>query len=308
MEVKLFGFTLLKTDEQTKELKSFVPPQSMTDDGSLTVSSNFYNQTLNLENTAKSDSELIDRYRDMSIYPEVEVAIDDIVSEAIVNEADENPVKLLTKNIDQSDAVNKKLVEEFENVLTLLNFNRNGYDIFRSWYIDGRIFYHIIIDETKSKDGIKELRKIDPRCIKKVKQIEKDQKTQGKLVKSVKEYYIYNEKGLKLGDKTSGIPITTDAIAHVASGLKDNRRNHVIGHLHKAIKALNQLKMVEDSVVIYRWTRAPERRVFYIDVGNLPKLKAEQYIADIMNRYKNKVAYDANTGEVKDDILSLIHI
>jgi hypothetical protein len=301
MEVKLFGFTLLKTAEQTKELKSFVPPQSMTDDGSLTVSSNFYNQTLNLENTAKSDSELIDRYRDMSIYPEVEVAIDDIVSEAIVNEADENPVKLLTKNIDQSDAVNKKLVEEFENVLTLLNFNRNGYDIFRSWYIDGRIFYHIIIDEKKSKDGIKELRKIDPRCIKKVKQIEKDQKTQGKLVKSVKEYYIYNEKGLKLGDKTSGIPITTDAIAHVASGLKDNRRNHVIGHLHKAIKALNQLKMVEDSVVIYRWTRAPERRVFYIDVGNLPKLKAEQYIADIMNRYKNKVAYDATTGEVKDD-------
>ena len=301
MEVKLFGFTLLKTAEQTKELKSFVPPQSMTDDGSLTVSSNFYNQTLNLENTAKSDSELIDRYRDMSIYPEVEVAIDDIVSEAIVNEADENPVKLLTKNIDQSDAVNKKLVEEFENVLTLLNFNRNGYDIFRSWYIDGRIFYHIIIDEKKSKDGIKELRKIDPRCIKKVKQIEKDQKTQGKLVKSVKEYYIYNEKGLKLGDKTSGIPITTDAIAHVASGLKDNKRNHVIGHLHKAIKALNQLKMVEDSVVIYRWTRAPERRVFYIDVGNLPKLKAEQYIADIMNRYKNKVAYDATTGEVKDD-------
>jgi hypothetical protein len=301
MEVKLFGFTLLKTAEENKELKSFVPPESMNDDGSLTVSSNFYSTSFNLENNAKSDHELIDRYRDMSIHPEVEIALDDIVSEAIVNEADENPVKLLLKNVNQSSAVKKALQEEFDNVLRLLNFNRNGYEIFRSWYIDGRQYWHIIINPNKVKDGIQELRRIDPRKIKKVKQIEKDTKTQGKLVKKVNEYYIYNEKGLSNGDKTTGIPISQDSIAHVTSGLKDAKRQYVIGHLHKAIKALNQLQMVEDSVVIYRWTRAPERRVFYIDVGNLPKMKAEQYIADIMNRYKNKVAYDAATGEVKDD-------
>ena len=302
MEVKLFGFTLLKTNEETKELKSFVPAEAANDDGNLTVSSNFYSTSLDLDGGAKSDSELIDRYRDMSINPEVEIAIDDIVSEAIVNEADDAPVKLLTKNLDLSEPIKKKVVDEFNSVLSLLNFNRNGYDIFKSWYVDGRIYYHIIIDQNKPKDGIKELRKIDPRRIKKVKHVEKGMdKNKNNLVKGVKEFYLYNERGLGTVDKQSGIPISIDAIAHVTSGLKDSRKNHVIGHLHKAIKALNQLKMVEDSVVIYRWTRAPERRVFYIDVGNLPKLKAEQYIGDIMNKYKNKVAYDANTGEVKDD-------
>ena len=301
MEVKLFGFTLLKTDEEKKELKSFVPQESANDDGSLTVSSSFYSTSLNMESTAKSDAELINRYRDMSIYPEVEIAIDDIVSEAIVNESDQSPVKILTKNLDMSDPIKKKLVEEFENILGLLNFNRAGYDIFKSWYVDGRIYYHIIIDPNKPKEGIKELRKIDPRLIKKIKHINKELKDKNSLVASVKEYYLYNEKGLGGADKQSGIPIQLDSISHVTSGLKDSRKNHVIGHLHKAIKALNQLKMVEDSVVIYRWTRAPERRVFYIDVGNLPKMKAEQYINDIMNKYKNKVAYDASTGEVKDD-------
>jgi hypothetical protein len=156
MEVKLFGFTLLKTAEENKELKSFVPPESMNDDGSLTVSSNFYSTSFNLENNAKSDHELIDRYRDMSIHPEVEIALDDIVSEAIVNEADENPVKLLLKNVNQSSAVKKALQEEFDTVLRLLNFNRNGYEIFRSWYIDGRQYWHIIINPNKTKDGIQE--------------------------------------------------------------------------------------------------------------------------------------------------------
>ena len=301
MEVKLFGFTLLKTNEEKKQLTSFVPAESTNDDG-LTVSSNFYSTSLNMESTAKSDAELINRYRDMSIYPEVEIAIDDIVSEAIVTEADKSPVRLGTKNLDLSDAVKNKIVEEFDNVLGLLNFNRMGYDIFKSWYVDGKLFYHIIIDESKPKDGIKELRKIDPRLIKKVKQVEKGtDKNKNVLVKNVKEYYLYNEKGLGTAEKQTGIPISKDSISHVSSGLRDSRKQHSIGHLHKAIKALNQLKMVEDSVVIYRWTRAPERRVFYIDVGNLPKLKAEQYIGDIMNKYKNKVAYDASTGEVKDD-------
>jgi hypothetical protein len=302
MEVKLFGFTLLKTNEETKELKSFVPQESANDDGNLTVSSNFYSTSLNLDGAAKSDAELINRYRDMSIHPEVEIAIDDIVSEAIVNEADENPVKILTKNLDLADGIKTKISKEFENVLSMLNFNRAGYDVFKSWYVDGRIYYHIIIDPKKPKDGIKELRKIDPRKIKKVKQVQKGlDKNRTELVEGVKEYYLYNEKGLGTTDKQSGIPISIDSISHVTSGLKDSRKNHVIGHLHKAIKACNQLQMVEDSVVIYRWTRAPERRVFYIDVGNLPKLKAEQYIGDIMNKYKNKVAYDASTGEVKDD-------
>ena len=298
MEVKLFGFTLLKTNEETKELKSFVPQESANDDGNLTVSSNFYSTSLNLDGGAKSDAELINRYRDMSIHPEVEIAIDDIVSEAIVNEADENPVKILTKNLDLADGIKTKISKEFENVLSMLNFNRAGYDVFKSWYVDGRIYYHIIIDPKKPKDGIKELRKIDPRKIKKVKHVQKGlDKNRTELVEGVKEYYLYNEKGLGSTDKQSGIPISIDSISHVTSGLKDSRKNHVIGHLHKAIKACNQLQMVEDSVVIYRWTRAPERRVFYIDVGNLPKLKAEQYIGDIMNKYKNKVAY-----------LSLIHI
>jgi hypothetical protein len=303
MEIKLFGFTLLKTGEENKNLKSFVPPSGANDEDTLEVSSNFYSTFLNLENTARSDQELIDRYRDMSIYPEVEVAIDDIVSEAIVNETDDYPVKLLTKNLEQTETVKTKITEEFNNVLNILDFKNQGYDIFRSWYIDGRLYFHIIIDENKPKEGIKELRKIDPRTIKKVKEIEKDEKPGGPtLIKSVKEFYLYNEKGVINGaDKTTGIPISPDAIAYVSSGLKDAKRNYTIGYLHKAIKALNQLKMVEDSVVIYRWTRAPERRVFYIDVGNLPKVKAEQYIADIMNRYKNKVAYDSSTGEIKDE-------
>ena len=223
MEIKLFGFTLLKTGEENKNLKSFVPPSGTNDEDTLEVSSNFYSTFLNLENTA----------RDMSIYPEVEVAIDDIVSEAIVNETDDYPIKLLTKNLEQTETVKSKIAEEFNNILNILDFKNQGYDIFRSWYIDGRLYFHIIIDENKPKEGIKELRKIDPRTIKKVKEIERDEKPGGPtLIKSVKEFYLYNEKGILNGaDKTTGIPISPDAIAYVSSGLKDAKRNYTINYL-----------------------------------------------------------------------------
>jgi hypothetical protein len=305
MAVKLFGFELRTPAEQKRELKSFVPKDSTTDDGSLTVQSGFYGTYLNLENTAKSDAELIDRYRDMSIHPEVDSAIDDIVAESIVNDSDDYPIKIDTKNLDVTATVKKKIEEEFKNILRLLKFKENGYDIYKSWYVDGRLFYHIIIDNSKPKEGIKELRRVDPRKIKKIREVEKKEKSVGgtevPLVSGVKEYYIFNDKGVISGDQASGIPITVDSICYVSSGLKDAKRQHSIGHLHKVIKPLNQLRLVEDSVVIYRWTRAPERRVFYIDVGNLPKQKAEQYLSDIMTKYKNKIVYDGNTGEVRDD-------
>lgn len=305
MAVKLFGFEISRPKEQERELKSFVPRETVNDEGSLTVQSNFYGTYLNLDNNAKSDSELIDRYRDMSIHPEVDSAIDDIVAEAIVNDTDEYPIKLLTKNVNQSETVKKTISEEFGKILRLMKFRENGYDIFRNWYVDGRLYYHIIIDPNKPKEGIKELRKIDPRKIKKIREIEKKDRKQGEtnvsLISNVKEYYIYNDKGIINGDTAGGIPITLDSVAYCPSGLKDGKRNYVIGHLHKAIKPLNQLRLVEDSVVIYRWSRAPERRVFYIDVGNLPKMKAEQYLNDIMTKYKNKIVYDGSTGEVRDD-------
>ena len=306
MAVKLFGFEIKTPAEQKRELKSFVPKDNLQDDGSLTVQSGLYGTYLNLENTAKSDAELIDRYRDMSIHPEVDSAIDDIVAESIINDSDAYPIKVDTKNVDQSQSVKNKIEEEFKSLLRLLKFKENGYDIFKSWYVDGRLYYHIIIDDSKPKEGIKELRRVDPRKIKRVKEVEKKDKKIGNnegvsLVSNTREYYIFNDKGIVSGDQASGIPITVDSITYVPSGLRDSKRNHIIGHLHKAIKPLNQLRLVEDSVVIYRWTRAPERRVFYIDVGNLPKAKAEQYLSDIMSKYKNKIVYDGASGEVRDD-------
>ena len=242
----------------------------------------------------------------MVMHPEVEIAVDDITSEAIVHDTIEYPVKIHTKNI-KSAPLRKTIEEEFNNILKLLKFKERGYDIFRNWYVDGRLFYHIIINDSKPKEGIKELRSIDPRKIKKVKQVKKDRmspqdpvNTAG-IVSKQEEYYVYNQKGIVNAEGVSGLPITVDSICHVTSGLKDGRRNYVVSHLHKAIKPLNQLKLVEDSVVIYRWTRAPERRVFYIDVGNLPKQKAEQYLSEIMTKHKNKIVYDGTTGEVRDD-------
>ena len=301
---KLFGFEITRSKNEKEAPKSFVPPTGSTDEGAITVqSSGFFGQYLNLENTAKSDSELINRYREMAMHPEVEIAIDDIVSESVITDSPSHPVKIDTGEIQQSTTVKKAINEEFVHILKLLKFKERGYDIFRNWYIDGRIYYHILLGNNK-KEGIKELRVVDPRKIRKVKEIEKDQKggVGLSLVKSTKEYYIYSDKGIQATEEVNqGVPISVDSIAYIPSGLSDGQKNYTIGHLHKVIKPLNQLKLVEDSVVIYRWTRAPERRVFYIDVGNLPKQKAEQYMNDIMVKHKNKIVYDGATGEVRDD-------
>ena len=302
---KLFGFDITRsTKEKETAPKSFGPAMDSYDEGAITVqSSGFFGQYINLENTAKSDVELINRYREMAMHPEVDIAVDDIVSEAIVSDTSNYPIKIDTQHIQQSDAVKKKIAEEFINTLKLIKIKERGYDLFRNWFVDGRMYLHIIIDEKRPKNGIQELRLIDPRKIKKIKEVEKqkDPTTGADLVKEVQEYYLYSEKGIMGGSTTDGIPITTDAISYVTSGLTEGNKNYTIGHLHKAIKPLNQLKMIEDSVVIYRWTRAPERRVFYIDVGNLPKQKAEQYMNDIMVKHKNKIVYDGSTGEVRDD-------
>lgn len=309
MAVKLFGFKISRGEEEDKPLKSFVPRENPTDDGALTLQSGFYGTYLDMDNNAKSDTELINKYREMAIHPEVEIAVDDITSEAIIHDTIEYPVKLYVKDNVKS-TTRKVLEKEFLEILKLLNFKDRGYDIFRNWYIDGRIYFHIIADDTESgrrKSGIKELRFIDPRKIKKIRRVKKEQdnsidpSNQANVVTNIEEYYLFNEKGIVNSEGVSGIPINTDSICHVTSGIKDGKGNYVIGHLHKAIKPLNQLKMVEDSVVIYRWTRAPERRVFYIDVGNLPKQKAEQYLSEIMTKHKNKIVYDGVTGEVRDD-------
>jgi len=243
----------------------------------------------------------------MANHPELESAIDDIVNESITHDQDGEVVSINMDNLKQPDTIKKKIAEEFDNILTLLNFNNLADDLFKRWYIDGRIYYHVIVNENNSKDGIQELRYIDPRKIRKVREIvkERDPKTGAQIIKSIAEYYVYNDKGTTTQAFTAstnqGLRIAADSIINVNSGLMDAKNTFVISYLHKAIKPLNQLRMVEDAVVIYRLSRAPERRVFYIDVGNLPKGKAEQYLRDIMVKYRNKMVYDANTGELRDD-------
>jgi hypothetical protein len=259
-----------------------------------------------LDGTAKNEVELISRYREMAMQAEVESAIDDIVNETIVQDDDGRNIKLVMDALKQPDKIKKAITEEFNNVLRLLNYNNMAQDIFRRYYIDGRLFYHIIIDRENPTLGIKELRYVDPRKIRKVREIKKmkDDRTGVDIMDVVNEYYIYNDKAIS-GSQSNygpvGTRITKDSIININSGLMDSRRAVVLSYLHKAIKPLNQLRMIEDATVIYRISRAPERRIFYIDVGNLPKLKAEQYLRDIMVKYKNKLVYDANTGEVRDD-------
>jgi hypothetical protein len=254
-----------------------------------------------------SEADLIGRYREMSLHPECDAAINDVVNEAIAGDLNDSPVDIDLQNLRVSQTLRNRIREEFENVLVLLDFDRKAYDIFRRWYIDGRLFYHKMIDTKNPSAGITELRYIDPRKIKKVVEFDKP-KDRAQLIdpqitsivpKSV-EYYVYSPKGLK-GYENNGIKIAPDAITYCHSGQLDMQRNYVLSHLHKAIKALNQLRMIEDSLVIYRLSRAPERRIFYIDVGNLPKQKAEQYLREVMSRYRNKLVYNADTGEIRDD-------
>lgn len=303
----LFGFTISrdKDAEEQAVQQSFTPPSN--EDGALTITSAaYYGTYVDLDGTAKNEVELISRYREMAMQPEIESAIDDIVNEAICQDDDGQIIQIILDKLKQPERIKSAIKTEFQTLLRLLNYNNMAQDIFRRFYVDGRLYYHVIIDRENPTEGIKELRYIDPRKLRKVREIkkQKDERTGADVANVVNEYYIYNDKvvtGSSSNYGPVGVRITTDSIVSIVSGLMDSRRAAVLSYLHKAIKPLNQLRMIEDATVIYRISRAPERRIFYIDVGNLPKLKAEQYLRDIMVKYKNKLVYDANTGEVRDD-------
>ena len=301
---ELFGFSITRAKKPQDPKQSFTTPQA--DDGTQTVAAGgYFGQYLDMEGTARSESELIRRYREIALHPECDMAIEDIVNEAIVSNELKDAVKLDLGNLDFGLEIKKKIDTEFKEVLRLMNFNTRGHDLFRRWYVDGRIYYHKIIDRESPIKGITELRYIDPRKIKKIREIRKkrpDGPTPYGLtvVDEFEEYYIYNEKGVS-NTTSGGIKIAPDAVAFCPSGIVDQNKNIVLSYLHKAIKPVNQLRMIEDASVIYRIARAPERRIFKIDVGNLPKVKAEQYLRDVMARYRNKLVYDATTGEIRDD-------
>ena len=303
----LFGFNISRKKNEDDNLvqQSFTPPTN--DDGALTITSAaYYGTYVDLDGTAKNEVELISRYREMAMQPEIESAVDDIVNEAICQDDDGKIIQIVLDDLKQPDKIKNAIKNEFQTILKLMNYTNMAQDIFRRYYVDGRMYYHIIIDRDTPNAGIKELRYIDPRKLRKVREIKKkkDERTGVDIMNVINEYYIYNDKvvsGSSSNMGPVGVRITTDSIISVVSGLMDSRRAVVLSYLHKAIKPLNQLRMIEDATVIYRISRAPERRIFYIDVGNLPKLKAEQYLRDIMVKYKNKLVYDANTGEVRDD-------
>ena len=297
----IFGFEITK---KKKQGKSFTAPEA-SDDGAVNVAAgNAVAQYLDMEGSIKNEIDLINRYRDMANQPECDAAVDDIVNEAIVISSEkENVLDLDLSDLGASDSIKDKIHDEFTNITNILDFNKKGYEIFRKWFVDGRLYYHMIIDESKKKQGIQELRFIDPRKIRKVREVIKEKAPNGTdVVKGTVEYFVYNDSKLQATSQSlEGVKISLDSIAHVLSGLYNHGKATTISHLHKAIKPLNQLRMMEDAVVIYRISRAPERRIFYIDVGNLPKAKAEQYLRDNMNRYRNKLIYDADTGEIKDE-------
>jgi hypothetical protein len=306
-DFSLFGYSISRKKPEPKAAQSFVVPQ--TDDGATSVNaSGFFGTYLDIDQSAKSENDLINRYRDIAMYPDCDSAVEDIINEAVAAEDDEAVVKINLEKTELSSNIKKAIEEEFNSVLKLLDFNSKSHDIFKRWYIDGRVYYHKIVDVSKPKQGIVELRYIDPRKIKKVRKVnkKKDPATGVEFIANIEEFFVYNEKALiaqvpNTASATQGIRIAPDSIALCTSGLIDLDKNMVLGHLHKAIKVVNQLRMVEDALVIYRMTRAPERRIFYIDVGNLPKAKAEQYVKSIMNQYRNKIAYDASTGEIRDE-------
>ena len=311
MAVKLFGFTLGRKDvvqPQLPEQASFALPTETMDDGAVTITSNaHYGTYVDLEGSVRNEIELVTRYREMSNHPELEMAIDDIVNEAISHNETGKVVSIVLDKLKQPESIKKKIIEEFDTIQRMLNFSNLADDLFKRWYIDGRLNYHVVVNEKNPKEGIQELRYIDPRKIRKVREVKKgrDPKTGASIITSIAEYYVYNDKGQTTQTYTSninaGLRIAPESIINVNSGLMDAKNTFVISYLHKAIKPLNQLRMIEDAIVIYRLSRAPERRIFYIDVGNLPKGKAEQYLRDIMVKYRNKMVYDAQTGELRDD-------
>jgi len=302
--LRLFGFELRRAPKEDPNKKpSIVPAKDDDGAGYVTAGGSHYGQYINMDgDDSKDNAQLIMKYRGTSMHPECDAAVEDIVNESVVssNEVGKQSVDITMDNLKVSDGIKKQIKEEFDNIYSMLNFSEDGHDIFRRWYIDGRIYHHIVVNEAALKAGIQEIRPIDSSKIRKIKQIKrkKDPQTGANLVEKVDEFYIYQEKP---GQQTSGVKLSVDSVSYVTSGLLDESRKKILGYLHKALKPLNQLRMMEDSLVIYRLSRAPERRMFYIDVGNLPRGKAEQYMKDIMSRYRNKIVYDAKTGEIRDD-------
>ena len=311
MAFKLFGFSLGKKDltqVTPPEQPVFSLPQPAIEDGAITITQGaYYGTYVDLEGSVRNEIELITRYREMSLHPECDQAITEIVTEAFTMDPQGQIVSINLDKLNQPDSIKKKIRDEFDGIKRMLNFTNLGDEIFKRWYVDGRLYYHAVVDESNPKQGIQELRFIDPRKIRKVREVQKqrDLKTGLETIKAVSEYYVFNERGLAAQSYTAsvnqGSRIAPDSVINVNSGMMDGKNVMVVSYLHKAIKSLNQLRMIEDAVVIYRLSRAPERRVFYIDVGNLPKLKAEQYLRDIMIKYRNKLVYDASTGEVRDE-------
>ena len=299
---ELFGFSFKKNQEKSRAPS---PIQPSSDDGATSyIAGGYYGQYLDLDGNFKTEYDMVKKYRTMAMHPEVDSAIEDIIHEAIVADQNDSPVQINLDNLEVSDAVKNIIRDEFDYIKNLFGFDSKAHEMFRRWYIDGRLYYHKVIDLDNPADGIKELRYVDPHKIKKVRQITKP-KTADEFMKydfgKGEEYFLYNPKGLNNTSANSGIRIAKDAITYCTSGIMDTNRNIVLSYLHKGIKVLNQLRMIEDSLVIYRISRAPERRIFYIDVGNLPKQKAETYLREVMGRYRNKLVYDAQTGEVRDD-------
>jgi|TARA_B110000261_G_scaffold164272_2_gene213076 hypothetical protein len=308
--VSLFGFEIKRKkqgDKDSERIKSVVAPQNDDGAGYVTASGSHFGQYVDIDgDNTKDNIAMINKYRGIAVHPEVDMAIEDIVNEAIVNNSDESTLSLNTDDIEAPDNIKKIVQEEFKNVLSMFDASEHAHDLFKRWYIDGRIYHHILVDEKNEKAGIQELRFIDATKIRKIKEVKtkKDPNTNADVIESINEYFIYTEKPGKTSSgqiQNKGVKFTLDSINYVTSGLLDESRKKVVSHLHKCIKPVNQLRMMEDSLVIYRLSRAPERRIFYVDVGNLPKGKAEEYMKNIMTKYRNKLVYDAGTGELRDD-------
>ena len=302
---ELFGFKIQRSAKDSGGETTFSTPTP--DDGTIDVAGGgFFGQVLDTDGRERTDLDLIRRYRDIAQQAECDTAIEDIINEGIVANQNDVAVEITLDRLPYPEKIKRKIRSEFHEVLRLLSFEQKGHDVFRRWYVDGRVFYHKIIDTKNPRRGITELRYIDPTKIKKVREVKKsiDKNTSIQMTEKIEEYYIYNEKGLAsagTSGSNQGLKIASDSISYCPSGLIDGNSGRVLSYLHKAIKPVNQLRMIEDALVIYRISRAPERRIFYIDVGNLPKIKAEQYLKDVMNRYRNKLVYDASTGEIRDD-------
>ena len=314
---KLFGFSIEDSESLSQTAVSPIPPNN--EDGSdHYMSSGFFGSYVDIEGIYRTEFDLLKRYREMALHPEADSAIEDIVNEAIVSDTNDTPVEIELSNLNASDGIKDKIRKEFRYLLDIMDFDKKAHEIYRNWYIDGRIYYHKIIDLKRPQDGIQEMRYIDAMKMRHVRQEKKKPADKYKVSNTgddpmdyefpeIEEYFIYNQKGIyptgniNAKGPSQGVKIAKDAITYCTSGLVDRNKGSTLSYLHKAIKSLNQLRMIEDSLVIYRLSRAPERRIFYIDVGNLPKVKAEQYLRDVMMRYRNKLVYDANTGEIRDD-------